>query len=417
MKESRELEFKAEITNTFLKTVSAYANYGDGKILFGIDDNGEKAGLRDVKKSCLDIENRINDSISPRPDYSLEVDDSSGTIVLSVKEGRFKPYLYRAKAYKRNDTATVEVTHSELTQLILDGRNLTYDELPSEEQELHFQFLQKQLAETLGVENFSDDILRTLGLYTKEHKLNNAAALLADVNSFPGIDMARMGENINYILDRKTVERSSVLILYEEAVNLYRQYYQYEVVDGILRKRVEKVPENAFREAIANALVHRRWDITAHIRVVMLQDKIEIISPGGLPDGVSREDYLSSRVSILRNPVLGDVFFRMHYIERFGTGIRRILDSYERSSRKPTFDISETAIRVVLPVMGNDQLSSDQQKIFDLMADGHLVSSSEAAENTGFGKSKATQILKQLVKDGFAEVVGRGRGTRYGARK
>lgn len=413
MKESRKLEFKAEVTNTFLKTVSAYANYGDGKILFGVDDEGQIIGISDVKKTCQDIENRINDSISPRPDYILEADESSGMIILSVREGKFKPYLYKAKAYKRNDTATVEVTYSELTQLILDGRNLTYDELPSENQNLHFHFLQKQLAETLGIENFSDDILRTLGLYTKDHRLNNAAALLADENSFPGMDMARMGKNINYILDRKTVDRSSVLIQYAEAVSLYRQYYQYEVVEGIQRKRVEKVPENAFREAIANALVHRCWDIPAHIRVIMLEEQIEIVSPGGLPDGVSKEDYLSSKVSVLRNPILGDVFFRMHYIERFGTGIRRILDSYAESSRKPTFDISETTIRVVLPVLGNDQLSPDQQKVYDLISDGRLISSSEAAEETGFGKSKATQILKWLAQNGFADVVGRGRGTRY----
>ena len=103
----------------------------------------------------------------------------------------------------------------------------------------------------------------------------------------------------------------------------------------------------------------------------------------------------------------------MHYIERFGTGIRRIPDSYAGSSRKPAFDISDSSIRVVLPIMGNDQLGSGQQKIYDLISDGRLVSSSEAAEKTGFGKSRATEILKQLVESGFAEVVGRGRGTRY----
>lgn len=72
MRETRTMEFKETITNTFLKTVSAFSNYDGGVILFGVDDEGNSKGLSDVKQSCLDIENKINDSISPQPDYKLE---------------------------------------------------------------------------------------------------------------------------------------------------------------------------------------------------------------------------------------------------------------------------------------------------------------------------------------------------------
>ena len=82
MRETRMIEFKEMITNTFLKTVSAFSNYDGGVILFGIDDNGKVKGLQDVRQSCIDIENRINDSISPQPDYTLEIqnDDNNKTI-------------------------------------------------------------------------------------------------------------------------------------------------------------------------------------------------------------------------------------------------------------------------------------------------------------------------------------------------
>ena len=73
MRETRILEFKETITNTFLKTVSAFSNYNGGTILFGVDDNGNVKGLPDVKQACLDIENKINDSISPQPNYTLEI--------------------------------------------------------------------------------------------------------------------------------------------------------------------------------------------------------------------------------------------------------------------------------------------------------------------------------------------------------
>ena len=70
-------------------------------------------------------------------------------------------------------------------------------------------------------------------------------------------------------------------------------------------------------------LIHRLWDVNASIKVSMLEDRIEISSPGGLPAGISEEEYLNGQVSILRNPIIGNVFFRLKYIEKFGTGIMR----------------------------------------------------------------------------------------------
>ena len=95
-----------------------------------------------------------------------------------------------------------------------------------------------------------------------------------------------------------------------------------------------KVPEKAFREAIANALIHRMWDIPASIKVSMYADRIEISSPGGLPAGISEEEYMNGQISILRNPIIGNVFFRLKYIEKFGTGIMRINHAYEERTDK-----------------------------------------------------------------------------------
>ena len=141
MRETRTTEFKEKITNTFLKTVSAFSNYDGGEIFFCIDDNGNVKGLTDVKQACLDIENKINDSITPQPDYTLELQNNDRTIKLTVKSGLQKPYLYRSKAYKRNDTATIEVDRLELSRLILEGKNIRFEELPCEDQELTFDTL------------------------------------------------------------------------------------------------------------------------------------------------------------------------------------------------------------------------------------------------------------------------------------
>ena len=100
MRETRILEFKETITNTFLKTVSAFSNYDGGTIIFGVDDDGNVKGLTDVKQVCLDIENKINNSISPQPNYTLEIQNNEQTIKLTVISGLQKPYLYKSKAYK-----------------------------------------------------------------------------------------------------------------------------------------------------------------------------------------------------------------------------------------------------------------------------------------------------------------------------
>ena len=165
MRETRILEFKETITNTFLKTVSAFSNYDGGTILFGVDDDGNVKGLPDVKQACLDIENKINDSISPQPNYTLEIQNNDQTIKLTVTSGLQKPYLYKSKAYKRNDTATIEVDTLEFTRLVLDGKNIRFEELPCKDQDLSFEVLQRKLKESIQIETFNQDTLRTLNLY------------------------------------------------------------------------------------------------------------------------------------------------------------------------------------------------------------------------------------------------------------
>ena len=413
MKETKKLEFKSDITNTFLKTVSAFANYEGGQIRFGVADDGEVIGLKNPVQSCLDIENKINDTISPQPQYELVVQESDKTVILTVEAGRNKPYTYKSKAYRRNDTATIEVDELELTRLILQGKNINYEELPADNQELSFKILEKRAKQEIGIKSLNKDVLKTLNLYSDSDGYKQAAALLADENEFPGIDIARFGESISIILKRVTFEHESVLEELEKAVRIYRDYYQYEEIQGIERKKVEKIPEEAFRETIANALIHRTWDVNAHIRVMMFDDKIEISSPGGLPTGISEEEYLKGNVSILRNPILGNVFYRLHIVEILGTGIVRIREAYKYSDKKPVFEIFDNSIKVILPVIGNADLTEDEKVVYEVLSKTMPKSISEITDMTPFGKSKVTTLLKNLIRKNYVSVTGNGRGTKY----
>lgn len=414
MRETRTLEFKETITNTFLKTVSAFSNYEGGIILFGIDDDGNVKGLPDAKKSCLDIENRINDSISPQPDYTLELENGDQTIKLTVKGGLQKPYLYKSKAYKRNDSSTIEVDTLEFSRLILEGKNIRYEELPYKKQELSFDFLQRKLKESIQIETFNKDTLKTLNLYDNVNGYSNAAGILADENDFPGIDIIKFGENISIIQKRITFENSSVLDVYEKALSVFRDYYQYEIIQGAEREKVEKIPEAAFREAIANALIHRVWDTDSQIRVSMFDDRIEVVSPGGLPAGITEEEYLSGKLSVLRNRNLANVFYRLGFVEIFGTGIMRIKQLYEESLLKPVFEVSENTIKIILPLFENVlDLTEDEKIIYQVLSKNIMKPMSEIAPYVPFGKSKITQLLKDMKQKGIVSIEGKGRGTKY----
>lgn len=414
MRENKSLEFKSEISNTFLKTVSAFANFGGGEILFGIDDNGSICGMNNPDKACIDIENRINDSISPKPDFDLSVDYNNNIIRLSVYKGEYTPYMYKGKAYRRSNTASVEVDQAELRRLVLDGSNLYFEDLSCGTERLQFNTLEMKMKEIMGIKNLSEDVLRTLGFFTNNGMYNNAAAIFSDKNNFSGTDIARFGNSISEIMDRETITKQSVLKQYDKAVEYYKRYYQYEEISGIERKTVELIPEAAFREAVANALVHRDWNINAHVRIAMHKDCIEINSPGGLPKGITKDEYINGEISHLRNPILGNVFFRMHYIEMFGTGVRRILELYREATMKPQFRITDNVIGVILPVLKNTyEVTKDEKRMIEMLKKGDRLASSELSSGTGFSKAKTIRLLNSLIEKGYIKCIGKGRGTRY----
>lgn len=413
MRETATLEFKQQLSKSYLKTVSAYANYGTGKIIFGIADDGTPVGLADPQDTCLRIERAINDSIDPVPRFELAIEGDTRTVTLTVHEGPDKPYLSSGRAYRRTDTSTVEVSRLEYGRLVLTGEHVSFDALVAKEQDLAFGHLEKELASKLGLKPLDQNSLISLELMTPSGEYCNAAALLADSNHFPGIDIARFGESINIINARHTFEHMSVLEQMQRTLEVFDTYYAYEEIVGFERIAKTLVPREAFREAIANALVHRCWDVRANIKVGMFADRIEITSPGGLPAGITEELYLAGGPSVARNPILANVFFRLGHIERFGTGIPRILDEYAHETVSPSFALRDSSITVMLPVTVLENVTLDEEAILAVLAKGSALTRSQISEKTQLSKSKAIRTLNALVEKGLVTKVGEGRSVRY----
>lgn len=206
----------------------------------------------------------------------------------------------------------------------------------------------------------------------------------------------------------------SILKMYDLAIQTYIDYYQYEEIDGSYRKKIELIPEEAFRESIANALIHRAWDLNAKIRISMFEDRIEIVSPGGLINGITKDEYISGMISSLRNPIISNVFFRLGIVEIFGTGILRIIHSYNESINKPIFNTSTNTIQITLPVTrSKSDLKTDNEIIYNLFKQYNELSISEILSLVPYSRSKVKDILNKLKEENIIRKTGRGRGTKY----
>ena len=276
----------------------------------------------------------------------------------------------------------------EYNRLILEGCNQTFEEITSFNQQLTFAKLETEFIRVMGIEKINKDILKTLELYSDQSGFNNAAALLADDNQFTGIDIIRFGDTIDEIMDRESLENISILSQLEKTLQMFRKHYQYEKIEGAERKCIDKIPEKAFREAIANALIHRMWDIPASIKVSMYADRIEISSPGGLPAGISEEEYLNGQISILRNPIIGNI--------------------------KPSYQCFSNSIKVILPVIReNYDLNEAEQILVNILKGKEKMSRSEIEKAAEMEKSKAVRTLNSLIEKKILKKTGAGRGVRY----
>ena len=181
--ENKYIEYKLVYSKSLLKTVSAFANYHDGVIIVGINDQKQIVGVKNPDELRLNLENTINDGIDPRPYYEIEVETYAGKDVLLIRvyKGDNTPYFYDKKAYKRLDTASVPVDRRALEELILYGQNMSFDMMKAPEQSLSFSVLNNQLKNQLNLKQVSDDLLITLELKVKG-QYNMAAALLSDQN-------------------------------------------------------------------------------------------------------------------------------------------------------------------------------------------------------------------------------------------
>jgi Predicted transcriptional regulator containing an HTH domain and an uncharacterized domain shared with the mammalian protein Schlafen len=416
--ESKEVEYKQEYSKTLLKTVAAFANYNDGVIVIGINDNGEAVGVSNVNCLKEQIENAIYDSILPNPYFEIETGVYGGKTVLIIKvyKSENTPYTYKGKAYKRVAITTREVDLYEYNELILSGKNMTYDEMQVNDIDLDLNELSYRLKKVLEISEVDNNVLTSLGLY-KNGKYNIAAKLLSDNNNIGKISLLRYSDSVETIKDRIDLENISILKQFDRCIDFYYKHInKQEEIRGAYRKTIEAVPLVAYREAVANAICHRDYNKGADIKIEIFDDRAEVTSPGTLPIGISYEDFIDGTISIPRNKIIAEIFYRLKLIEKIATGIRRIKSHYREYDIKPEFQVTANSVRIVLPnvLYKKEIILSDRGKeIIKLFRDKEFLAAKDISKALVIKKTQTNKYLNELVSKGLLMKIGNSRNVKY----
>ena len=372
--ETTNIDFKVDLEKdkpkSWLKSVSAFANTKGGIILFGIDDKThEEKGVADVVKTTEKISELINARIEPLPRYELNYFEENGRdfIELEIGDGPITPYFYvadgRKEAFIRSGNQSIPAPAHILQNLILKGKNITFDSLPSEYNvsDLSFTLLTATIKDKTGKKFNEDRDYVSLGLADKNNKLTNGAVLLSDQGAlnqskvvctrWNGLTKGSVKEDA---LDDKEYTGSLISLLENTDTFIKNNSKNSWKIKGMDRVEYEDYPITARREAIVNALIHRDYQILgSEIHIDMYDDRLEIVSPGGMIDGTQIQNLEIGKVpSMRRNTIISDVFSRLHYMDRRGSGLSRIMESYNDFIEKPKFLSDESSFTVIFPNKG-----------------------------------------------------------------
>ncbi|WP_080570832.1 RNA-binding domain-containing protein [Mycoplasma mycoides] len=311
--------------DNWLKTVSAFANGKGGIIFFGIDDNDNLVGLKNVKKDSEKISELIKTKIEPLIyDFDLQIltDNDKNFIMLKIFEQYKTPYYVVKKnsksAYIRVGNQTVSPESWQLNQLILKGSNTTFDGLETfvSLKNVSFSVL-KGFYYQITKKELKDKDLISFNLVNPNTLLTNAGALLADqeliyqsrlfITRWNGLDKAHSKMEA---LDDDEFKGNIISILKETESFIKKNTKKLWKKEKLQRKEYPYYPKEAIREALVNALIHRDYSIVgSEIHIDIYDDRLEIHSPGGMYNGdFIQEQDIFQLSSVRRNPILADMF-------------------------------------------------------------------------------------------------------------
>ena len=431
--EATECDFKVALETkkpkSWLKSVSAFANGIGGTLFFGIDNDKNIIGLNNVQSDAENISRLIKERITPFPNFVLTPEKENGKdlLVLTVYHGRSTPYYYKAdgitEAYIRIGNESVIAPDYVLNQLLLKGMNITYDALISEYdfKDYAFSKMREQYKAWTG-NSMEDKLFDSFEMRDKNGKLTNAGALLADSSPirhsrlfctrWNGLD--KSGGIID-ALDSAEYSGSLIILLNEGIGFVKRNMKTRWKKTSNSRIEMPDYCERSVFEALVNALIHRDYTVLgSEVHIDIYDDRLTIYSPGGMADGtLIQERDISNVSSTRRNPILADIFGRLGYMERQGSGFRKITESYYaahnyRGELEPKFHSDASSFLVTLYNLNYGQIT-DKVSFEDINVaiDSDYVAIEVAIGKLNVTKSTISKVKNLLANFGFDSVFGR----------
>ena len=439
---------------SWLKTVSAFANGIGGALIFGISDKDEVIGLDNYKKDSENISEIIKTKIEPLPKVTLKhyLIEDKNIIILFVHSGKETPYYFteggHQTAYIRLGNESIPAKNSDLINLILKGKNRSYDSLGTDIKKDNVSFTKLKSLYYLKTGNeFTDSDLESFGLVNKDNFLTNAGALLADepiikhsrifCTRWNGLDMT---SGIEEALNDNEFE-GSILLLLQNAENFIKVNTKKKWKKGN-ESRIEMpdYPERAIQEVLVNAIIHRDYAIIgSEIHIDIYDDRIEIYSPGGMFDGsFIQEQNIMEISSLRRNPIIADLFNRIHLMERRGSGLKKIISSYQNAinytqEKEVEFKSTQKDFKVILKnlnykvaIKSGDKMaiksgdkvaikSQDEQleKILEYIKKYNNCKTSDIENLLSVKSSRARKLLSILVSEKKIQALGQNKNRYY----
>lgn len=421
--ESEVVELKEIYTPDLKKEIISFANTNGGTILIGVQDNGNIIGIDNADFVIQQIANSIRDSI--RPDITmftnielLKYEDKT-YIKLTVEQGTKRPYYLSDKGlkpsgvYVRSGTTSAPASEDAIRMMIKATDGDTFETNRSLIQELTFNSLSKEM-EKRNFE-FTEVQMKNLGILSSDSIFTNMGLLVSDQCKHSIKFAVFQGADKLIFKDRKEFTGS----LFEQLADAYKtiDFYNGTMASfhDLLRTDERDYPEDAVREALLNAIVHRDYSFSGSTLINLYANRLEIISLGGLVSGLSLKAAMLG-ASQPRNEKLANLFYRMKLIEAYGTGLSKIISCYKGLPVQPKFESVEGAFQVVLPNIHAQALSGINEKylpIIKLFENKKEITRADAEVALGSGTTYAVTMMKEMLDKNLIAKVGKGRLTRY----
>ena len=416
MLENQTIEFKREYNTKAKNTMLAFINTDGGTLYLGVENDGSVYGIEsDVDLEARRVASAFRDAVTPDPSgyFKVEPEKREGkyVIAITVERGTAIPYCYAAYGlvpqgvYVRVGSNTVMATREHIRQMIKDSGTGQFLSELSIDQNLTFEHADRIFAEKDV--KFGKEQKHSLGLIRPDGRYTNLALVLSDQCPYTTKTAVFEGLNKEKFKDRK--EFTGSLFKQIEDVHAYLHVFNRlrSTFEGMYRIDHPDYPDIAIREAFLNALIHRDYYLEGSILVSMFDDRLELMSLGGIMPGVTH-DLMLAGVSVTRNEKLAQIFYRLNIIEAFGTGIPRIYSLYEKSPTQPEIPIVDGGFLIRIPNMNhnlkpeekNGKSETNEQRLLNVFADTSF-SKEDAADVLGMTVSGAYKLLQRMTEQGL----------------